>query len=174
MSGPPRTAMVPLLSRSRPSPTRLGSRLRCGTAWSLWGRSAWCARFGRCPGGSGLQADPVEDAPTDWAGAHLLLQPGDRRCRGRSLGVAQGLPGLVQEAAWLGGGVEARVADFPEPWRQDMLDQAVEELHRLQGGRAAMLGAEGHLLIRYIHQSGVGDAHPVGVAPEIGVMWCTT
>jgi len=116
----------------------------------------------------------VEHPPADRTDAHLLLQPGNWRVRWLDLGLAQGLPGLLQQPPRLGGGVEAGVTDLAEPWRQDVLDQAGEELDRLQGDGASVLGAEGHLLIRDLQQSGVGDAHPVGVAPEILVMWCTT
>ena len=167
-------AAVPLLSMSRPSPTRPDGRLQREKAWSLWGRSAWRVRFWRCPGRRGFQPDSAEDAAADRAGAHFLLQPGHRRCGGRGLGIAQGLPGLVQEAPRLGRGIEAGVADFPKSWWEHVLDQAVEELHGFQGGGTAMLGVEGHLLIRFRYQPGVGHAHPVRIAAEILVMWCTT
>ena len=42
--------------------------------------------------------------------------------------------------------VEAGVPDLAESWRQDVLDQAGEELDRFQGGGAAELGAEGQEL----------------------------
>jgi len=140
----------------------------------MWGRSAWGLGVWRCAGIGGFQAGPVEHSPADGTGAHLLLQPGNRRVRQLDLGVAQGLSSLLQQTARLGGGVEAGVPDLAESWRQDMLDQASEELDRFQGGGAAELGAEGHPVVRNLQQTGIGDAHPVGVAPEILIMWCTT
>jgi len=59
------------------------------------------------------------------------------------------------------------MAYFPETRRQHMLNQAMEELHRLQGDCSTVLGTEGHLLVRDLHQPRVGDAHPVCVATEI-------
>src|SRR5271157_5044960 len=112
---------------------------RAGVVWALWERSAWGV-FGGCASG-GRQGCPAESSATDRAGSRCLLQPLEvgRVLPGALAGSDDG-PGLLQKAAGLDRTIEARVADLVEARGQDVLDQALEELHRMDGGGPTLFG----------------------------------
>ena len=66
------------------------------------------------------------------------------------------------------------MADLFESVRKDMLDEPLEENHRVDGDRPTVLRAERDLVLVHGQQARVRDTHPVGVAPQIGLMWRTT
>ena len=66
------------------------------------------------------------------------------------------------------------MANLLEPVRQHMLDEPLEESDRMEADGAPVLGPEGDLAGGHVQEAGIGDSHPVGVAPEVLVMWCTT
>jgi hypothetical protein len=68
----------------------------------------------------------------------------------------------------LGGGVEADVADLVEAIWQYMLNEAPEELDRVEGLDIVAAGAEDDALVGGVEQTAVGDADAMGVAAEIG------
>jgi hypothetical protein len=58
------------------------------------------------------------------------------------------------------------VTDLVEALGQDVLDQAVEEFHRVDRGGLAILGGECDAVVGDVQEPGVGDADPVGVAGQ--------
>ena len=59
------------------------------------------------------------------------------------------------------------MTDLLETWGQDMLDETAEELRRGHGFGAVSLGPKGDPVWRHLEQPGIGNADPVGVAPQV-------
>jgi hypothetical protein len=63
--------------------------------------------------------------------------------------------------------VEAIVTDLVKPHRQHMLDEAAQELDRVEGDDVALLRAKGDRAVRDVHEPAVRNGDAVRVATEV-------
>ena len=80
-------------------------------------------------------------------------------------------PGDAEAGADVGSGVEAVVTDLDEAGRQDVLDEASQELEGSEGRRLSFLGGKGDRALVDVGDAAVRDADAVGVPAQVAEEW---
>jgi hypothetical protein len=75
--------------------------------------------------------------------------------------------GGLEPGGRVGWGVQAVVADLDESVRQDVLEEAPDELVGRKAGDGVALGAEEDGVVGEVEKALVGDADTMSVAPEV-------